>query len=622
MRDLDKRQILTGDFIVVYGDIVSNFPMDAALAAHRARRAKDKNAIMTMVLRAAGTSHRTKAQGNSPVFVVDPTKERCIHYEQMNPLQAHHHIEIDPELLVAHQEIDIRHDLIDCGIDICTPDVLALWSDNFDYEVPRRGFLHSVLKDYELNGKTIHTHILEEAHYAARVRNLHAYDSVSKDMLARWTYPIVPDSNIAGDSRYSFEKGNVYLEDGVDLARSCRLGRGTQVGSGTKIGEKSEIRASIIGRDCRIGRDCVIEDSYIWHGASIGNGCVIKKAIVANEAVVGSKCTIEEGALLSYGVKVADGKTISQRQRLMRSGNGDQPKEYKPEDEEDSDTVAGLSGPRKLILTSLVPCLLTLISTVYNLPNLSDNSISTIHSDLEDDELSDAELPAKHIGTRSDRASSFISIGSVDSDSTSKPTASESAFHHDAASSIHDALKEGTEVSTIQLELQALRMSANASEHQVRRAIVTALIRWCVESKRKSTASVQQVVKPILAANKMLVQRCVFDKGDTVDGKKPDQVDLLLLMQRDLASRVEKGGEVALGTDNMLTAVCLELYEDVLEQEGLEQWWEDERSQAGEGMKSVRGQMTKFLETITAETDSEEESSEEEDDDEDESEDD
>jgi len=353
MRDLDKRQILTGDFIVVYGDIISNFPMDAALAAHRARRAKDKNAIMTMVLRAAGPSHRTKAQGNSPVFVTDPTKERCIHYEQMSPLQPHHHIEIDPEILMAHSEIDIRHDLIDCGIDICTPDVLALWSDNFDYEVPRRGFLHSVLKDYELNGKTIHTHILEEGHYAARVRNLHAYDSVSKDMLARWTYPIVPDSNITDESRYAFEKGNVYLEDGADLARSCRIGRGVQVGSGTKVGEESEVRASVIGRNCRIGRDCVIEDSYIWDGASIGDGCVIKKAIVASQAVVGSKCAIEEGALLSYGVRIADSKTVSQRQRFTSGDDGDEAEEYDPADDEDPDTVAGLSGPRKSNLSPL-----------------------------------------------------------------------------------------------------------------------------------------------------------------------------------------------------------------------------------------------------------------------------
>lgn len=610
MRDLDKRQILTGDFIVVYGDIVSNFPMDAALAAHRARRAKDKNAIMTMVLRSAGTSHRTKAQGTSPVFVVDPTKDRCIHYEQMNPLQSHHHIEIDPELLTAHQEIDIRHDLIDCGIDICTPDVLALWSDNFDYEAPRRGFLHSVLKDYELNGKTIHTHILEEGHYAARVRNLHAYASVSKDILARWTFPMVPDSNIMEEGRYSFEKGNVYLEEAADIARSCRLGRGVQVGGGTKVGPASEISGSVIGRNCRIGRDCVIEDSYIWDGATVGDGCVIKKAIVGNEAVVGSKCTIEEGALLSYGVKIGDGKTISRRQRFT---GGKEAQEYKPEDEEDPDTVAGISGPRKSSFLFSAFALANTISTVYNFPNLSANSISTIHSDLDDDELSDSEIPAKHIGTTSDR-NSFISIASDDSHPASKPSASEAAFHHDAASSIHDALKEGTDVSTIQLELQALRMSANASEHSVRRAIVTALIRWCVESKRNSTASVQQVVKPILAANKMLIQRNIFDKGETAAGKKPDQVDLLLLMQHDLASRVDKGGEMALGTENMLTAVCLGLYEDVLEQEGLEQWWEDERSQTGEGMKSVRGQMTKFMETIMAETESEEESSEEEDD--------
>ena len=44
MRDLDSRGLLVGDFLLVYGDVVSNLPLESALAAHRARRAKDKNA--------------------------------------------------------------------------------------------------------------------------------------------------------------------------------------------------------------------------------------------------------------------------------------------------------------------------------------------------------------------------------------------------------------------------------------------------------------------------------------------------------------------------------------------------------------------------------------------------
>jgi NDP-sugar pyrophosphorylase family protein len=54
LRDLDARDLITGDFLLVHGDLVSNLPIDAALAAHRARRIADKNAIMTMILRSGG----------------------------------------------------------------------------------------------------------------------------------------------------------------------------------------------------------------------------------------------------------------------------------------------------------------------------------------------------------------------------------------------------------------------------------------------------------------------------------------------------------------------------------------------------------------------------------------
>lgn len=60
MRELDAKQIITADFLLVSGDVVSNLPLEPILQEHRQRRQADKNAIMTMILREAAPNHRTK----------------------------------------------------------------------------------------------------------------------------------------------------------------------------------------------------------------------------------------------------------------------------------------------------------------------------------------------------------------------------------------------------------------------------------------------------------------------------------------------------------------------------------------------------------------------------------
>lgn len=49
LREIDIKDIIKGDFVLVSGDVVSNMDLGAALEAHKARRDKDKNALMTMV---------------------------------------------------------------------------------------------------------------------------------------------------------------------------------------------------------------------------------------------------------------------------------------------------------------------------------------------------------------------------------------------------------------------------------------------------------------------------------------------------------------------------------------------------------------------------------------------
>ncbi|CAI7607236.1 unnamed protein product [Penicillium pancosmium] len=579
MRDLDSKHLITGDFLVVSGDVISNLPIEAALTKHRARREADKNAIMTMVLREAGRNHRTKSTSISPVFVIDPTKDRCLHYEEIDhhSEESHARLNIDAEILLTHAELDIRQDLIDCSIDICTPDVLGLWSDSFDYQSPRKHYLFGVLKDYELNGKTIHTHIIKDA-YAGRVRNLKAYDSISKDIISRWTYPLCPDTNLLPGHTYDLRKGSLYQEQGVFLARSCVIGRRTVIGRGTSIGDRTTVHSTTLGRNCKIGRNVKLEGAYIWDNVVVGDGSDIRGAIIADGVVIGKNCTVQAGALLSYNVKIADSVNVSSGKRISKSkrdgssaptevdvvGEGGEGYEFiqgEDEDDDPDDVSVASSG------------------LVYRMPglSLSSASISTLSSELSEGSWG-----------RSAR-SSF-------SDSAER----DDNFNADATGSVLESLREGVSADVVQLELVSLRMTANASDTQVRRAIVTSFMQYIEELMAKGKGA-SQAIHQVFSQYTEVVDRTLFDRNK--DDKK-DQVDLLLQLQQDLISR-EKG-------DTVLLFTAKELYElELVDEEAYEQWWNDERSSESEEMKKVRGQAQQFVQWL-ADAEEEESSEEEE----------
>ncbi len=161
-------------------------------------------------------------------------------------------------------------------------------------------------------------------------------------------------------------------------------------------------------------------------------------------------------------------------------------------------------------------------------------------------------------------------------------------FHTDAASSIFDSLQRGDTADVIQLELMGLRMSTNASDHQVRHAVVTAFLKHIASLMDSSSVGASEAVKTVFAKYKDLVERTIFDKSKQ---QKQDQVDFLMLAQKDLVHR-KKGNMIMLFT-------VKDLYDlEILEEEGVEQWWEDEKSSETEDMRRVRSQTEKFVEWL------------------------
>lgn len=60
MRDIYTRGLVTSDFVLVMGDLVSNVRIDEVVKVHKERRKTNKDAIMTMVVKESGVRHRTR----------------------------------------------------------------------------------------------------------------------------------------------------------------------------------------------------------------------------------------------------------------------------------------------------------------------------------------------------------------------------------------------------------------------------------------------------------------------------------------------------------------------------------------------------------------------------------
>lgn len=606
LRDLDSRNIIGGDFILVHGDVVANVPLDGALAAHRARREANRDSCMTMILREGGEhEHRSKSKGITPIFAIDPRAKRCMHYEEMNPLQSDHYVTLDPDIL-KKPEIELRADLIDAQIDICTPDVLALWSESFDYELPRANFLHGVLKDWELNGKLIHAEIVDEG-YTARANNLQMYEAITRDIQAGYAFPFGPACNIMKGQTYRRTGDNVYTEEDVEIANSAHLIDCT-VGAGTRVGSNSTLTKCVIGRNCKVGSNVHISDSVIWDGATIAEGAVVERSILADSVTVGQKSNVGAGSLLSFDVEIGEGINVEPSSIISTVSHDAKPVSPDVSLVGQSGKGARFQNPEDDELDEEDPSRLQK-THIYSVAgyNLSSSSVSTF---ADNDFLSDDDSEAGALAGRNTERSRLSSFASDDS-------ASGSAFHTDAVHGLLDVLR-GTSgnFDSEKLEFTSLRLANNASDAAMRKAIATAFVRRAIELTNDNASGA--AVEPSKAARQVLTSRegaTAFVSDVGVGGESvAEQVEFALAVQRACAGSANKKVVEHARAGALLSGLLQHMYDlDVLEEDGVLGWWQDPRSEVGDGAAAVRERCQGLIEWL--QNAEEEESSEEEEDD-------
>lgn len=598
MRDLDNRGLITGDFLLVSGDVITNVDFPKALAFHKSKKAQDKDHILTMILSEASPMHRTRTKLDPAAFVLDKVTNRCHYYQALPRSEGRRSvINIDPEILDDIQnDFSIRNDLIDCHIDICSPIIPQIFQENFDYQTLRTDFLKGVLTS-DLLKKSIYAYLLDDSEYAARVESWSTYSAISQDVLARWCYPLTPDANLT-DTSYSYEFNHIYKEEKVVLAQSCRIGNSTCIGAHTSIGNNSTVSKSVIGRNCQIGSNVTISNSYIWDNATIEDNSVIEYAIVSSNTVIKRSAVINSGSVVGFNVVIGENKEIPASTRVidqmllhsddfMDSFGSDSELGRDNDDENASDIVndidlVGDDGTGVLYMSD---------REIEDDSELENNSVNNLNVTMY--QLGSLNLSDESIGsltkrkTRKRRLSrnrrlSVTSFVSTDFETGAFSDNEEEDFMKEGIATVERSIESNHDIDTAALELNTLKMSMNVTYHEVRTVTVKAMITRIVHFVSTDT------LNPVMATNKVFGTWSELFRRQTFS--EEDRVDLLQIIQ---ASCAELDSTYA---EEVLFVALRNLYDsDRVEEGDIFKWWESPESTATDELTKVRQLTSKFV---------------------------
>uniref|UniRef100_A0A2P2KMH8 Uncharacterized protein MANES_09G159400 n=1 Tax=Rhizophora mucronata TaxID=61149 RepID=A0A2P2KMH8_RHIMU len=542
LRLMYERNVICGDFVLISGDTVSNMSLTQALQEHKDRRKKDNNAVMTMVIKRSKPSSITRQSrlGTDELFIaIDPQTKQLVYYEEKAD-QLKVIVSLDNSLLIDNPSISLHNDKQDCYIDICSPEVLSLFTDNFDYQHLRRHFVKGLLVD-DIMGYKIFTHEIHSS-YAARIDNYRSYDTISKDIIQRWTYPFVPDVKFFENCATRLEREGMYRASEIEQSRSSHIGPLTVIGKGTTIGNNSMILNSVIGKGCVIGSNVSVVGSYIWDNVTIEDGCELKHAIVCDGVIIKSGAVLEPGVVLSFKVVIGQQFVVPAYSKVSllpqpTQQDSDEELEYADNshgtvdssnigtvDKLNGDVTSELSETQHWPSSELGPGGVGHVWSICEGGHEEEwrHSVAPIPADklaeaaqTVDDDLELLNLDAGALLPSGELKFDSNTNGSEDEDIEDSRDDS-IYFEKEVEATFLRAVHENIKVDDIILEMNSLRLSYNMTSADCAGAIFYALMKLALETPHNSPGELQQNVAGLVNAWKKLMMFYAKEIDDQV----------------------------------------------------------------------------------------------------------
>ncbi|MEY4504255.1 MAG: hypothetical protein RL154_548 [Pseudomonadota bacterium] len=254
---------LDDEFIIVSGDLVTDFDFNEVIAFHKA-----KNSKLTITL--------TPVSDPLQFGVVITTPEGKIQRFLEKPSWG-----------------EVFSDTVNTGIYILHPSVLSYIPEMANYDFGKDLFPNLMKENFSLWGCTLRG-------YWRDVGNPESYREVQKDLLGGKV-----TLSIRGEKQ-SVNGATVYLEEGASYAPSAKFEGTVALGKNVRIEGDVIIKDSVIGDKTIIKTGATIEDSVIWRNNSIGENSKLCNTVICDSNTIGKKVNISKGSIIAEGCEIGD----------------------------------------------------------------------------------------------------------------------------------------------------------------------------------------------------------------------------------------------------------------------------------------------------------------------------
>lgn len=216
--------------------------------------------------------------------------------------------------LIQHlKTVQQRNDLLETQIYLCSPYVLHIFTDNFDFD-SMDDFIRGVLVDEEVVGYTIYVDTFKKkfSSHFSMINNLNTYYYETMRLLQRTD--LLFDYKQGAEYSRVRDKINVLInKNSKKFGDNLKLERNVFIASNCKIGEKCELVNCYLADNCVLGNNVKIANSIILSNTIIGNNSVINASLIGSNVRIGNTCNIIENSLFSNECWIKDNTDMKVR---------------------------------------------------------------------------------------------------------------------------------------------------------------------------------------------------------------------------------------------------------------------------------------------------------------------
>jgi len=249
------------NFIIISGDLVTNFDFQKIFDYH-----KSKNSKLTITL--------TSVENPLEFGVVIANDEGRIEKFLEKPSWG-----------------EVFSDTINTGIYIIEPEILDYIPKNENFDFGKDLFPMLMRKGIELTAGYA-------SGYWRDVGNPESYRDVYEDLLGGEI-----KLKIEGE-KHTFPDGVLFSEGSYELDKSIEIIGTVILGKNVTIKKGSKLSNVVIGNNVTIGQNSKIRNTVIWNDVSIGKNAMLDGCVICNNNHIGKNVTAKAGLILAEGCEI------------------------------------------------------------------------------------------------------------------------------------------------------------------------------------------------------------------------------------------------------------------------------------------------------------------------------